>query len=330
MNISKRVGLMGLVAGALVQAAPVAKPVAKHQQKQAVVVQKHTSKPAVHAPVKKHVMVQPASVPAHKMAAVQKPVGAHGHNHTCTHEHGAFAWHAALGYGVTQKTGITNPDANYWDAATETDGYNADLGHTSFVQLGVDKILKHDCKFGCTYQVGLEMNIMQDMHYNKYQQGAVVGGSGTGANRMRFFDVSHMSMLAHGKITAKEFSNRLGCVAPVIDLGLGFGVNQVSGFKTVGYESSNSVGTTTSLGEKARTSIGLAGALGVGVQFKPADVKHTSFHLGYRYYWGGGFQTPERIMINTASYEGKLDTVSKAWKGTIAMHQFVFGLELEF
>lgn len=297
----------------------------------------HAAKQAAKQAAPKSPIAAPVTVQAHKKQAVAAPAQKleKAEHKACMHDCGWKA-HVALGYGVTRDTGITNPDAAYWDAAKE--GYDADLGHTQFIQFGVDKQIKHDCQFGCTYQVGVEMNLMSDMHYQKYQTGVQAEVNDVSSNRMRFFDVGHMSMLAHAQ-AKKEWNSKLGVLAPVVELGFGLGVNRVYNFHTVVYkanigaeDSGTGAGSVTSVGSDMRTTLGFAWQVGIGLEFKPEHCHDLAVHVGYRYYGGGKIVSPAQIMLNIDQDNafGQLSTVPKAWEGSIAMHQFVLGLDIAF
>lgn len=246
--------------------------------------------------------------------------------------------HIAAGYGWTTPLGITkNPDVFYWDEAVQ--GYDANVGDTQFIQLGVDRQFGPDRWLGVAYQVGAEVNSMQDMHYRKYQTGTDLATEDSALSRMRSFDISHMSVLAHAQ-AQKEWSAKYFRFAPMVEIGVGVGINRVYNFHTVAYkqniagiDSGIGAGIVTSVGADASSTAGLAWQVGAGVQLRPMYNDDVTVQIGYRYYIGGSIVTPSRIMLNNDDLgigQGKLAQVSKPWEGCLAMHQLVVGLDIAF
>ena len=248
---------------------------------------------------------------------------------------------AQIGHGWTRCVGLgTNPNAVYWDNATE--GYEGNLGRTGFIGLLVGRQM---CNWSA---LEFEYNLFQTMNYQKYQTTSDSSTSSfTGNKRMRFFNVSHQSALFNFKmllpkdwaITARGFR-----IEPTVGAGVGVGINNVSNFYTVGYNRLDDVAFSTSgtaitstdsiyLGSTSSIAlpaqhIGLAWQVNSGLMFQPEN-SETTFGLIYRYYEGGKFASDSKVMSNTVDGLGAQVYVAP-WIGKIKMHQLIFKVECPF
>ncbi|MDN3504119.1 MAG: hypothetical protein P0S95_00920 [Rhabdochlamydiaceae bacterium] len=223
------------------------------------------------------------------------------------------------GYAWTMKPGITNPDTSFWDASNQ--GYDQDLTDGSFIGLGFGKELIS------WLDVDVEWTQYRQFVYNKHQTGTSSTPAFTGSHRTRFFDLDNDGFLASFRLhLPRDWNWDMGCisVSPFAGAGLGFGVNQMTNFHTVGHNSTTSVGSTSSIGEPV-TKVAFAWQANVGLSFRPTN-SAASMNFAYRYYDGGTFNGPSRIIDNTAN--GTWVTC-KAWEGRVKTNQFLVYLKYD-
>lgn len=218
-------------------------------------------------------------------------------------------WYGIIGagYAWSMNTGIENPDTSFWDPAIE--GYNANLGNSPFITIGVGKTF---CNMFC-FDVGY--SYYQTFHYQKFQTGTADTMGFTGSSRTRFFDLDHMNVLANFSYYSTCFAYDF-CFArftPFVGAGIGLGINRVSNFHTVGL--TNNVGSTTSIG-RATTKTSFAWQATGGIEIRPT-CSALSIDIGYHYYDGGRFEGPSLILSNT------LGTAQNGspWKGRLKANE---------
>ena len=235
-------------------------------------------------------------------------------------------WYATIstGYAWSMKAGITNPDPSFWDGSSQ--GYDADLQNGSFVGLG----------FGKTWlswlSTDVDWTMYRSFHYQKYQTGTQLSTDPgfTGSSRTRYFDMDNDGFLANLKLhLPRDWEWNAGCLSFGVfgGAGVGFGVNQVYNFHTVGYNSTEATaGSTTSIGDPTY-NVAFAWQGNVGFSVRPKD-SNTTFNFAYRYYDGGRFVCPGTVITNTNS-GGGLKATGKSWKGRLKTNQFLVYLKME-
>jgi hypothetical protein len=230
---------------------------------------------------------------------------------------------ANVGYAITRKTGLTNPDSTFWHVANE--GYDAKLGQSSFVGVSVGKDVCRWCA------VDVDYTLYQTFNYQKYQTG------GSGPNRMRFFDIGHQAALFNLQLKLPEdwaLSIAGVNVSPVLGAGLGVGISRMSNFHSVGYidiaiASATGVGTSNAIG-MPNTKADLAWQVNGGLMLQPED-SDISVGVNYRYYDGGKFESGTSFMFNSvAATEKGAQVTAAAWKANLRMHQVRLCLNWEF
>ncbi len=221
------------------------------------------------------------------------------------------------GYAWSLKAGIHNPDPGYWDAAQE--GYNSDLGDSPFFTIGLGKQLWRILHLDLSY------TYYQTFHYQKQQTGTSSTPGFTGARRTRYFDLDNQNVLFSASLYPWQIKTGCGAFTPYAGGGVGVGINRVSNFHTVAYDSSADVGSTTSIGGPVTKGV-FAWRVLAGIRFAP-KIEHFSFDLGYRYYNGGKFTGPSKIQNYTG---GGATTYGKPWKGYIKSNEIYFTVNFDY
>lgn len=235
-----------------------------------------------------------------------------------------WSFGVSSGYAWTKKIGLSNPDTTFWDASTK--GYDDKLSTASFVSFSAGRnIFNH-------LAGAVEYSLYQTLNYQKHQTGTGSTGGFTGDERMRFFDITHQSVLFNFKfLVPNSWNLSVGncMVYPVLGAGIGLGISKMSNFHTVGYAGLAALGNTTSIGfPNVNTS--LAWQVNSGLEFKLED-SAGSMGIGYRYYDGGNFESGTSFMLNTAGIgEGGALSEHVAWKAKLKMHQVRLCLGWDF
>lgn len=233
------------------------------------------------------------------------------------------------GYAWSFKTGIKNPDPNFWDFANE--GYDAHLGDAPFFTIGVGKRFCGFLGFDVAY------TYFQPFHYQKFQTSPMQSTIGfTGPLRTRFFDLDHQNVMFNLNLVPENcFSLNCSCIeiSPLLGIGIGVGIHHVTNFHTVAATplfETVSLGTTTSIGEHVRrTSFAWQGT--AGVRLSPNQCSPFKFDIAYRYYDGGRFQCPSRILIATAAAgQGAGFQSGRPWKGRLRANEVLLQLNYIF
>ncbi len=223
-------------------------------------------------------------------------------------------WYGIVGagYAFSEDTGINNPDTSFWDAANE--GYDTDLGESSFSYIGIGKQFCQWMNFDATY------SYYQTFHYQKYQ-------TGTGAARTRFFDLDHQNALFTFSIDPRwdclSYTLCNVSLRPIVGVGIGVGIHHVDNFHTVVYNSTGKGGSTTSIGDRVTTT-SFAYKLLAALRFDFA-CSPLFLDIGYSYYDGGRFEGPSTIVLNDVTFTGSSDSGSP-WKGDLKTNQVYVNL----
>ncbi len=228
-------------------------------------------------------------------------------------------WYASIGTGFswTQLPGIDNPDPSIWDASAQ--GYNSSLGNRGFYTFEVGKQVHQYIDVSVMY-----MN-HETFNYQMFQSGTSNTMGFTGDQRNRYFNLNNRSLLVSGFLHPDHSVYQLSTVnmKPFIGAGIGYALNQVNNFYTVGSTLVNgtAIGSTDSIGNKVNTN-SFAWQGSVGLNFSPEN-SHLSLDAGYRYYDGGKFNTSNHIYVQGASGFG----TSVAWSGKLQANQLFIDLK---
>ncbi|MBA3662075.1 MAG: porin family protein [Gammaproteobacteria bacterium] len=218
------------------------------------------------------------------------------------------------GFAWSSNSGISNPDPSFWDAANQ--GYDANLGNRSFASIGLGATLNEYLNLDIDYTRYATFN------YQQYQTGSSVTPGFSGNARTRFFDLNVQSVLLN--LTAHPNPNQFGLhfynlvIYPFASLGAGVGINRMSNFHTVAYNTVATSGVVSSLG-KDTTQNTFAWQGSLGLTFAPVQ-SYLAADIGYRYYDGGDFQSPNQIMANSPFEAGTLISAPR-WQGKLKTNQ---------
>jgi opacity protein-like surface antigen len=223
-----------------------------------------------------------------------------------------YPWFASIGtgYSWTEKPGIVNPNSLEWDAAIQ--GYNGSLGNRGFYTFAVGKQIHR--------YVDLSLGYLnhETFNYQQFQSGVSETPGFTGAARTRYFTLVNRAVLANVFLRPEQryFSVSSVGFTPFIGAGIGYALNQVNNFYTVGSTtvSGVAIGSTDSIGSPvSKNSFAWQGS--VGFNIKP-DISHVSVDLGYRYFDGGQFAGSSNIYVNASGW-----TSATPWAGTLIANQ---------
>jgi len=223
-----------------------------------------------------------------------------------------YPWFAALGagYSWTEKPGIVNPNPAQWDASIH--GYDSSLGNRGFYTFALGKhIYRH-------FDLSLSYLAHELFNYQMQQTGTSSTPGFTGNDRTRYFNLSNRAVLANVTLRPEQEYFTVSSVgfSPFLAAGIGYALNNVNNFYTVGTTSINgtAIGSTDSIGNSlSKNSFAWQGS--VGFNIKP-ELSHLSVDLGYRYFDGGGFATSSSIFTNASGWLS-----ASSWTGVLIANQ---------
>ncbi|NDD57980.1 MAG: hypothetical protein EBZ47_01835 [Chlamydiae bacterium] len=232
---------------------------------------------------------------------------------------------ASTGYAWGMNSGIANPQPGFWDIVDN--GYNQNMGNVSYLSLGFGYCIKN------ALDVNFNYNLYDTFHYQMLQTSSL---QQTGTVRVRYFDLNHQNAL----ITSiwYPYKKRIGGsswkISPLLGMGIGVGISQVSNFYTVGnnangtlanvpYTQTVGLGSITSEGNPV-TTIAFAWQ-GIGGIHLEAN-KYLYLDLSYRYYNGGKFLCPSTIysFVDQAFFSGS------PWKGVLQTNELNIQIAVRF
>lgn len=231
-----------------------------------------------------------------------------------------YFFEIGAGYSWSGKAGIQT-NSNAWDPATQ--GYNSDLGESSFYFFEVGKTVHPFVDISLSY-----IN-HDEFSYQKYQsapQPTPLPQGFTGNSRTRHFQLDNKAVLINAILhPVYNMASFYGVhFNPFVSGGIGMGYNRVKDFHTVGLVNPPGVGSVTSIGDdSSKTSFAWQGSLGVNL--KP-DNSNFSMDLGYRYFSGGKFEAPGTIVSNTATNPGQIITTN-GWTGKLKTNEMFVGFK---
>lgn len=224
------------------------------------------------------------------------------------------------GYAWSMKANIDKPRAP-WDYSKE--GYNNRIGNSYFWGIGIGKAVTD------WLDIDAEWTNYNTFHYQKEQSGSSNTVGYTGNRRVRYFDLNNNGFLANARFhLPRDWEWDMGCMTlgPFVGAGIGCGINSMSHFYTVGHDHGSGIGSTTSIGEPTG-HIDFAWQANVGLSLRPKNGK-ASYNFAYRYYDGGKFQGPNKVIDNTSDGHGEYISVNP-WEGRVKTNQFLFYITVE-
>lgn len=223
-----------------------------------------------------------------------------------------YPWFASIGtgYSWTEKPGIVNPNPAQWDASAQ--GYDGHLGNRGFYTFAVGKQVYRHVDLSVSYLANELFN------YQMFQSGTSLTPGFTGNDRTRFFNLANRAVLANVILRPEQRYFNVSSVGftPFLGAGIGYALNQMNNFYTVGSTTVNgtAIGSTDSVGTPAsKNSFAWQGS--VGFNIKP-ELSHLSVDLGYRYFDGGNFSGPSSVYANSSGWISP-----STWAGTLIANQ---------
>lgn len=231
------------------------------------------------------------------------------------------------GFGFSAKGDVTNPSSVQFNTVASTDTDDKKLGKVGFIGVAVDR------KLWSWVSAGVSFDMYTPFRYAAYHTGATAA-TGTGevlsTNYQRVFNVSHQSALFNVNLFAPEdWSFGVGSmnISPSIGAGVGVGVSEVRDFHAIGYNSTATGGVVTTVA-LPNSKADVAWQASGGFKFQPED-SNVGFCVGYRYYYGGKFESAASYMLNDTTNTGSSVALT-AWTGKIKVHEVRLGLDLSF
>lgn len=220
-------------------------------------------------------------------------------------------WYASIGtgYSWTLLPGINNPNPNVWDDSVQ--GYNSSLGNRGFYTFEIGKEVHKFIDISLLY-----LN-HETFNYQMYQSGISNTEGFTGDRRNRYFNLNNRALLVSGFVHPEaSWHPTAGMkLKPFIGAGIGYALNQIENFYTVGTVNVNGTafGSTSSIGNQVSTN-SFAWQASAGINIMP--LTHFSLDVGYRYYDGGNFNTSNSVYSDASGFVS-----ATPWKGNISANQ---------
>ena len=223
-----------------------------------------------------------------------------------------YPWFAVIGagYSWTEKPGIVNPNPVQWDASIH--GYDSSLGNRGLYTFAVGKhVYRH-------FDLSLSYLANELFNYQMLQTGTSSTPGFTGNDRTRYFNLANRAVLANVILRPEHqyFSVSSVGFSPFLGAGIGYALNHVNNFYTVGTTTINGVaiGSTDSIGNPlSKNSFAWQGSFGFNI--KP-ELSHVSVDFGYRYFDGGDFSGPSSVYTNTLGWFS-----ASPWAGVLIANQ---------
>ncbi len=233
-------------------------------------------------------------------------------------------WYVVVGsgYAFTHNSNVTvnDPTFSFW--ADVVQGYQSNLGHSPFFFAGFGRTLWNWFELDVTYSYYLPF------HYQKYQTN--VGNPAI--HRTRFFDIEHQNLMFDFTFDPDCYLTwNWGCldIRPIAGAGIGVAISQMSNFHTVHFNSTvAAVGSVDTIGVPLPKTTDFAWQFLAALRFGINAFCPFILDIGYRYYDGGRFCGPEKIVQNQTT--GALETVSHRWSGRIRANEVYATLNTGF
>lgn len=235
---------------------------------------------------------------------------------------------AYVGYAWSLSAGVTNPDTTIFKQ--HADGDDGTLANTSYAGIALTRYLYDWLSFGFAYEIYNNF-AYQNIHVSEAVSPAPQNSAELFGNKFtRSFSVGSQSALfiVFFNLPDRYKPKFLSClVEPVFGVGVGPGINYMSGFQTVGLTAEAPFHQISTIGT-ANVKTSLAWYLNLGIGFKPSNTAAT-FGLGYRYYVGGQFASGSQFVFYDADNGGDLVT-AVPWTGSIRTNQINLFLDFDF
>lgn len=234
------------------------------------------------------------------------------------------------GASFSRKADIS-ADPSFWDPATE--GYNSSLGTAPLLGVGLGYRVWDFLAF--------DVSLTQRWGY-EYRKNQTTSGTPLDRpalpSKTRKFDLNSTSAMFNARLLGRGINGlfyNVDCagsyVAPFLGAGLGFSYNKVSNFYselapnslTTPFNSAASIGPSSS----SRTSF--AYQFEAGAEYKYKETWGLS--VGYRWFDGGKFKTPNHIIGGTGLAGNPLvGIVAPSWKGRLRAHEIFAEVSYHF
>lgn len=223
-----------------------------------------------------------------------------------------YPWFGSIGtgYSWTRLPGINNPNPAEWDSSTQ--GYNSSLGNRGFYTFAVGKQVYDYVDVSVSY---LDH---ENFNYQKFQTGVSSTPGFTGSSRNRYLNLNNRAILVNAFLhPLNEYYNAFNIgFTPFIGAGIGYALNQVNNFYTVGTTTvgGTALGSTDSIGKPVSTN-SFAWQASAGLNIKP-QIDHLSLDVGYRYFDGGKFYGSNLVYTNSFGWDS-----ATPWSGKLRANQ---------
>lgn len=242
-----------------------------------------------------------------------------------------YKWSSSsyAGYAWSGWSGITNPNTNLFNKVAAGDSDNSPLGNVPYAGFSLGRRIGKHVILNFGYDVYGAFGYRRS-HVNATTPTQMAGVEILGSNYVRSFVLDHQAAIftiyldvpKHWGISVKNMH-----IKPIAGAGLGVGINKVRGFQTVGYSSSAPYSQVTTQAS-AHTSKSLAGNASVGLILCPAN-SAVSFGIGYRYSYGGKFESSDMFVLNDNYNQGQ-EVKLAAWTGKLKTQELRIYVNAEF
>lgn len=224
-------------------------------------------------------------------------------------------WFSYMGMGYAWSAkGIEKVQTDWYPYSPE--GYNSTFGNSSFYFIGLGRaIIKY-------LSADLSYTNYETFNYQKFQSGC--------SPRTRFFNLDNQSVLVNFTLLRPsagwfELNLKDFFLAPFLGGGLGVGINDINHFYTI-LSSEEDPGKQSSIGDP-RTTHAFAWQVFAGLNLYTSS-KQMFFDIGYKYYDGGTFKSPNKVTGNATGEETRHKI--SAWKGRLKTQQIFGSLRFAF
>jgi hypothetical protein len=242
-----------------------------------------------------------------------------------------YKWSSSsyAGYAWSGLSGITNPNTNLFNKVAAGDSDNSPLGNVPYAGFSLGRRIGKHVIFSFGYDVYGAFGYRRS-HVNATMPTQMAGVEILGSNYVRSFVLDHQAAIFTIYL---DVPNKWGVsfknmhIKPIAGAGLGVGISKVRGFQTVGYSSTAPYSQITTQAN-VHTSKSLAGNVSVGLILWSAN-SAVSFGMGYRYSYGGKFESGDNFVLNDNYNQGR-EVKLAAWTGKLKTQELRIYVNAEF
>lgn len=229
------------------------------------------------------------------------------------------------GYSFSMKSDI-DADPAYWDPAPE--GYNSDLGNVPAIEIGLG--------YNITPWLSTSVSTARrgTYKYEKQQTPSIGTTPDFLGAKTRYFDLDNsnvmFNIILHGtnKLVMHIGKNML--ISPFIGGGIGVARNELFNFHSVLFKTDSHGINYVAAIMSPNVHYSLAAEALVGISW--SIYKRTKLEFGYRFYYGGEFESNDYVTDVKPGEPGEKNraTLSPSWKGHLLANEAFVNIVYDF